>query len=737
MSTQKSVRLRIQGMHCAACARRVEQALQAVAGVKEAVVNLAEESATVYLQDESLSVDTLIAAVQEAGYEAFREEAPTLAKLHAAQEAAGRTQKYRLVLGLIATAFLMALNMGPGGPQTKYILFVIATFVLAFLGAPFYRNAGRALQRGTANMDVLIALGASAAYLLSVYHTFGPALKNETEAQALYYDSAAMILTLITLGRYLELRARRQTTVALQKLMELAPLEAFVWRNGREEKVPAASLQPGDIIIVRPGEKIPVDGEIIAGASVINEAMITGESVPVEKRPGDEVIGGTLNMSGSFQFRATRVGEETMLAEIVRRVQRAQATKPPIQRLADIVAGYFVPIIMVLAALTFLGWLELGHLSLSQAALHAISVLVIACPCALGLATPTAILVGTGLGAQQGILFRDAAALEAAGQLDTIVFDKTGTLTQGTPSVTGVWASADAQTLSPAESIPQHFIVALAAAVETGSEHPLGKAIVHYARSKSLSWPAISEFVARPGQGVEGKLADGTPIYVGTEAFLQQAGIDTKEGADQRELWQKQGYTVLEVALGKSLLGLIALADTLKETAPEAVQQLKAMGLEVWLLTGDNWHTGQAMAAQAGIAHVQAQVLPAQKAERIQALQAQGRKVGMIGDGINDAPALAQADVGMALGTGTDVAIETAEVTLVSGDPLAVVRAIRLSRLTLKHIKQNLFFAFFYNVLAIPLAMAGLLNPMIAAAAMAASSVSVVGNALRLYKRRI
>ncbi len=737
MPEQKSVRLRLQGMHCAACAHRVEQALRAVSGVKEAVVNLAEESATVYYQEEAVSVEALIAAAREAGYEAYKEEAAALAEIHKAHATEGQKQKVRLICGVIATTLIMALSMWPGEPKKGYILFALATPVQVLLGAAFYHNAWRALRRGAANMDVLIALGASAAYALSVYFTFSPPSPHGVEAHALYYDSAAMILTLITLGRYLETRARRQTTEAVQKLLALAPPEASVLHNGREEKVPVASLQPGDIILVRPGEKIPVDGEIIAGGSLVNEAMLTGESKLVEKQPGDAVIGGTLNVSGSFQFRATRVGEETILAEIVRRVQTAQATKPPIQRLADSVAGYFVPVIIVLAAFTFAGWLWLGHVSLSQAALPAISVLVIACPCALGLATPTAVVVSTGLAAQHGILFREAAALEAAGQLDTIVFDKTGTLTQGEPAVIGVWASPQALSLAPAQSDAPAYVLLLAAAVESGSEHPLGKAIVRYAQNKGVNWPAVSEFVARPGQGVEGKLANGTPVYVGTESFLQQAGIETKSGAFQRELWQKQGYTVLAVAQGKTFLGLIALADTLKETASEAVQQLKAMGLEVLMLTGDNWQTGQAMAAQAGIAHVLAHVLPAQKAERIQELQAQGRKVGMMGDGINDAPALAQADVGMALGTGTDVAIETADVTLVSGDPLAVVRAIRLSRLTLKHIKQNLFFAFFYNVLAIPLAMAGLLNPMIAAAAMAASSVSVVGNSLRLYKCRL
>ncbi|MEI6501195.1 MAG: HAD-IC family P-type ATPase, partial [Armatimonadota bacterium] len=546
-----------------------------------------------------------------------------------------------------------------------------------------------------------------------------------------------------------------------------------------EVQLPIEQIIVGDIIIVRPGEKLPVDGEVVSGESVVDESMITGESLPVEKAAGALVIGGTINRSGSFRFRATRVGKDTVLQEIVRLVQEAQGTKPPIQRLADLIAAYFVPAIILIALLTLLGWRFMMLGEWQRAIINAASVLVIACPCALGLATPTAVMVGTGLGAERGILIRQAAALEAVGQLTAIIFDKTGTLTAGEPEVTDVVAltedvlavcgagactppsGASAATANGVQAPAlqkSEAVLALAAAVEQGSEHPLGQAIVQEAQRRGLDLAEVTGFEAVAGRGVKAvcrartcaapsETSDATAggvqapalqksaaVLVGTARFLEGEGVTVEAAVPRCDLLEQQGKTVLLVACDGTLIGLVALADTVKPTSAEAVQRLQAMGLPVYLLTGDNPRTAAAIASQLGITEVLAQVLPEQKAEQVRALQAQGLRVAMVGDGINDAPALAQADVGMALGTGTDVAIEAGDITLVSGDPLAVVRAIELSRATLRHIKQNLFFAFFYNVAAIPLAVAGLLNPMIAAGAMAMSSVSVVSNSLRLRR---
>jgi Cu+-exporting ATPase len=752
-----TIRLNVKGMHCAACVARVEQSLARVEGVAEAVVSLSDETATVRLSTGGVTPERLIAAVEDAGFEAELPEMTSDDERLAEREQESRRQLRLFVFGAVCSAALMVLTMWPvAGPVSPLLLLLLATPVQVVLGWQFYRNSWRSLVHGAANMDVLIALGSTAAYLLSAYSSFRFGLSEH--GHALYFDSAAMILTLITLGRYLEARARGRASDAVRKLLQLAPREAAILRDDVEVRVPIEQIVVGDLILIRPGERLPVDGVVESGASTVDESMLTGESLPVDKHPGAEVIGGTINQRGSFRFRATRVGRDTVLQEIVRLVQQAQATKPPIQRLADRLAAVFVPTIIGIALLTFLGWLlwgwqTTGDADVTRALINAVSVLVIACPCALGLATPTAVMVGTGLGAEHGLLIREAAALEAVGALDTIVFDKTGTLTRGEPAVTEVLelregpntpqaARPEAQ---PAPGGPDtggtpagvRPLLALAAAVERPSEHPLGQAVVRAAAERGLDVPEVTDFAALVGQGVRGTLPDGRKVLVGSAPLLAAHGVDATSAAAEVERLQAAGQTVLHVAAGGELLGLIAVADTLKDTAVAAVAALRQMGLKVVLLTGDNARTARAIANQLHIADVLAEVLPDQKAARVAALQAQGQRVAMVGDGINDAPALAQADVGIALGTGTDVAIEAGDLTLVSGDPLAVVRAIRLSRLTLRHIKQNLGFAFGYNVAAIPLAIAGILNPMIAAAAMALSSVSVVSNSLRLRRVRL
>ena len=715
----QQVRLRIGDMTCASCVQRIERRLKASAGVIAATVNLATETADVTFDPAQTSIKQLIATVQDTGYsaQATGEQPPD--EREEARAAEIRRQGRLFVLGAVISVPLFILSMWSDFPSKIYVLLAMATPVQILLGWQYYKNSYRALKHGSANMDVLIAMGSSVAYLYSIYSTFfAPG------EVVVYYDTAAVILTLITLGRFLEARAKGRTSAAIRKLMQLAPAEASVIRNGEEVKVPLEQVEVGDVVVVRPGERIAVDGEVVEGHSAVDESMITGESIPVDKAVGDEVIGATINKTGTFKFRATRVGSETALQQIIRLVQEAQGTKPPIQRLADTVAAYFVPAVIAIALLTFLGWVLAG-VGLERALVNAVAVLVIACPCALGLATPTAVMVGTGLGADHGILIKQAGALEVVGRLDTIIFDKTGTLTRGEPEVTRV--------LSLTDELAEDDLLRLAAAVENPSEHPLGQAIVVRAREKNLEIAEVDDFEALAGRGVRGTV-DGEQIVVGSSRLMQEAGVDISSVQEAKSSLEQQGNTTLLVAKEGRLVGLVALADTLKPGAARTVSRLQQMGLDTYLITGDNQPTGEAIARQLGIDNVLAEVLPEQKSDQVKQLQQQGHRVAMVGDGINDAPALAQADVGIALGTGTDVAMEAGEITLVSGDPMGVVRAIFLSRRTLAHIKQNLFLAFFYNIAAIPLAVAGLLNPMIAAAAMAASSVSVVSNSLRLRR---
>ena len=720
------IEFQITGMSCAACSARIEKALNALPGVFNATVNLATERASVEYNGQELSFQQIQAKVKKLGYEAHD---PTSAgdvdREKQLREAEVRGQRRRFALSATLSFPLllgMILHMGGILPDLAHILMnpyvqlALATPVQFFAGWPFYRGAWAALRNGSANMDVLVALGTSASYFFSIANLL-------TGDPHLYFETSAILITLIILGKMLEAVAKGRTSEAIKALMGLQPKTARVVRDGGETDIPIEAVQVGDVIVVRPGEKVPVDGVIVEGDSTLDESMLTGESLPVDKKVGDSVAGATINKFGSFKFTATKVGKDTALAQIIRIVEAAQGSKAPIQRFADIVSGYFVPTVVALAVLTFLGWYFLFDPgNFTRALVNFTAVLVIACPCALGLATPTSIMVGTGKGAENGILIRGAEHLENAHRLTTIVLDKTGTITKGQPSVT------DIRSLG---GLSEMELLQLAARVEQSSEHPLAQAIVRHAQMHQLPLAAPSSFVAIPGQGVRATLGD-QEILVGTRRLLQENGIDFAATISEIERLEQQGKTVMLVAAGGEINGLIAVADTVKEDSAAAVAELQRLGLEVWMITGDNERAARAIASGIGIANVLAEVLPEHKAEKVAALKQEGKVVAMVGDGINDAPALATADVGFAIGTGTDVAIEAADITLMRGDLSGIVAAIRLSRATMRNIKQNLFWALFYNSLGIPLAASGYLTPVVAGAAMAFSSVSVVLNALRL-----
>lgn len=739
--------LRLRGMSCASCANTIEQSIRTVRGVDECNVNFAMEQATVQYNPLTTDLEAIQQAVTDAGYTAqpvqdIASDAEDAEKV--AREAEQRELSRKLMVGTVLSVLLViavlpnmtGLNLPwiPLWLRNSWTQLVLATPVQLWVGKAFFVGAWKAFKRHAADMNTLVALGTGVAYLYSFYVTaFPKVLLTQGIEPAVYYEVAAVVVTLVLLGRLLENRARGQTSEAIRKLMGLQAKTARVIRAGEEIDLPLEAVVVDDVIVVRPGEKIPVDGNVIEGASSVDEAMVTGEPMPVSKKSGDEVIGATINKTGSFKFRASRVGKDTVLAQIVQLVQDAQGSKAPIQKLADQVTGWFVPMVMAIAIATFVIWFDtMGNLTL--ALLTTVGVLIIACPCALGLATPTSIMVGTGKGAENGILIKDAESLELAHQLQAIILDKTGTLTQGKPTVT------DYATLKGTANGQELTLLQMAAAVERQSEHPLADAVVQYAQAQGIQWPLpdVHQFEAVAGMGVQGVVFNRF-VQIGTQRWMDTLGINTQPLQTQRQAWEATAKTTAWIVVDGEAEGLMGISDALKSTSVEAVRTLQRMHLEVVMLTGDNRQTAEAIAREVGIKRVFAEVRPDQKAAQVKELQAEGKQVAMVGDGINDAPALAQADVGIAIGTGTDVAIAASDITLISGDLGGIVTAIQLSHATMRNIRQNLFFAYIYNVSGIPIA-AGilypffgwLLSPMIAGAAMAFSSVSVVTNALRL-----
>ncbi len=734
--------LSVQGMTCASCVLTIEKALKATPGVQDAAVNLATEKATVHYDPEKVTESDMVKAVEGIGYGARAiSEAEEASEAEEEQKARQlRTLAIKLLIGApIAVSLFIGgsgdlFNWDPGFLANHYIQFLLVLPVQFWVGWQFLAAAATTFRHRSADMNTLIAVGTLAAFLFSTVATFAGGILPESIDEAVYFDTAAIIITLILVGRYLEARARSRTSDAIKKLMGLQANTAKVIRDDVEEDVPLGDVRAGDVVVVRPGEKVPVDGEVLEGFSSIDESMVTGESIPVDKLPGSRVIGSTINTNGSLRFTATNVGRDTVLAQIVRLVQEAQGSKAPIQRMADLIASYFVPTVMLIAIGAFAGWYILGpDPELTHAFVSAVAVLIIACPCALGLATPTSIMVGTGKGAESGVLIKSAGALETAHKLDTIIFDKTGTLTKGEPSV---------RDIIPREGYTPNQVLSIVASAERDSEHPLGRAIVRKAREVGVALEDPKDFHAIPGHGINVRV-NGHEVSIGNEKLLSSIGVSLDGLGDTASDLALQGKTPVYVVVDGAPAGVIAVSDTLKGDSVETLDALKEMGIQVVMMTGDNRRTAQAIARQAGIDRVLSEVLPQDKAAEVRKLQEEGRVVGMVGDGINDAPALAQADVGIAIGSGTDVAMEASDVTLMRGSLQGVVTAVKLSKATIRNIKQNLFFAFFYNSAGIPIAAGVLfpfielvLNPGIAAAAMASSSLSVVSNALRLKRFR-
>jgi len=733
----------IKGMHCASCVMVLEKSLKKVDGVLQATVNLATEKATVTYDPAKVTDDKLSSAVSNVGYQAIiNEEIKTENAEQKEKQQELRALRFKVIVSLVLGSLILwggfpgLMKTAPMILQNFWVQLLLATPVQFWAGFAFYRATISALKHRTANMDTLVAIGTTVAYVYSVFVTVLPQLVTKVGIEPMpYFDTAAIIIGLILLGRYFEAKAKAGTSEAIKKLIGLQAKTARVLRDGKEIDLPMSEVIIGDIIRVRPGEKIPVDGIIADGESSIDESMITGESMPVDKVKGDVVVGATMNKTGSFTFKATKVGGETMLAQIIKLVQEAQGSKAPIQRLADMVSSYFVPVVLMLAILTFAVWYVFGPTpTLLFALLNMVAVLIIACPCAMGLATPTAIMVGTGKGAEHGILIKDAESLETAHKINTIVFDKTGTLTKGQPEVTDIVSFS---------SINKDELLKLAGLIEKGSEHSLAEAIVKAAEAKQFSLSKVEKFQAIPGHGVEG-IINGKRIIFGNKRLMDKESIDISQASKQISDMEDSGKTVMMIGTENKLVGLIAVADIIKESAKEGLLSLQKLGIEVVMITGDNKRTANAIGHKLGIERILAEVLPDQKEAEVRKIQAEGKVVAMVGDGINDAPALAAADVGIAMGTGTDVAIEAADITLINKDLRSVAMAVVLSKKTMRTIRLNLFWAFSYNVILIPVAMGVLypffhllLNPIFASVAMATSSVSVVSNSLLLKRKSI
>lgn len=728
---------KIEGMSCAACAKAIERVTSRLDGVELSSVNFATESLTIEYDELKVTFEQINAAVEKAGFKIVVEEVDTKGK----KQDEIKSMKRRLIFSLIFTIPLLYISMGhmiglplPSvlAPDTSPVAFAVAQIVLSLpvviTGYKFYTIGYSSLFKGNPNMDSLIAIGTSAAFLYGLYGAYRIILGDHSYVHSLYFESAAVIITLITCGKYLETVSRGKTSEAIKKLMGLSPKTALVVRDGVEEVIKIENVVVGDILIVKPGEKIPVDGVVIDGHTSVDESMLTGESIPIEKRAGDNVIGASINKNGTIKYQATKIGKDTVLSQIIHLVEEAQGTKAPIAKMADLIAGYFVPVVIVLALIASIAWYMSGQ-GIAFSITIFVSVLVIACPCALGLATPTAIMVGTGKGAEYGVLIKSGVALETAHGLQTIILDKTGTITVGKPEVTDIHVMV---------RMSKDKLLQIAASAEKGSEHPLGEAIVKAAREKQIELLETEHFMALPGYGIEAKI-EGEEVLLGNEKLIRERGMVEKESMEISRGYAREGKTPMFVVIGGQIAGLICVADTVKESSKQAIEQLTKMGLEVVMLTGDNEQTAQAIARQVGINTVRSDVLPEGKANEVKSFMDQGKKVAMVGDGINDAPALAMADVGIAIGSGTDVAMESADIVLMKSDLMDVATAIQLSKKTIVNIKENLFWAFIYNSIGIPVAMGvlyifggPLLNPMIAGAAMSLSSVSVVANALRL-----